>query len=171
MANLAHLPLECEGGLVRVVVETPKGSTEKIDYDDDLGCFFVKRRLPLGIAYPFDFGFLPSTRGGDGDSLDAIALSDAASFSGLVRQCRIVAVLNVSQTEFGKTVRNDRLIAVPDSDLVHAHIENLGDIDRNMRKEIEEFLAASIKLEAKKIRFRGWGNRRAALKTIRANAI
>jgi inorganic pyrophosphatase len=171
MANLAHLPLELEDGLVRVVVETPQSSTEKIDYDDDLECFFVKRRLPLGIAYPFDFGFLPSTRGGDGDPLDAIVLANTPSFPGLVRHCRIVAVLNVAQTEKRKTVRNDRFIAVPGSDQTHARIEDVGDIDRDWRKEIEEFLEASIKLEEKKIRFRGWGNRRAARKALDAGKI
>jgi inorganic pyrophosphatase len=171
MANLAHLPLQLEDGLVRVVVETPKGATEKIDYDDDLECFFVKRRLPLGIAYPFDFGFLPSTCGGDGDPLDAIVLSDPPSFSGLVRHCRIVAVLRVSQTEMRKTVRNDRFIAIPASNRTHAHIEDLADIGKDMRAEIEGFLVASIKLEEKRIRFRGWGDRRAALKALQAGKV
>jgi inorganic pyrophosphatase len=171
MANLAHLPLEHEGGLTRVVIETPRGSTQKVDYDETLECFVLKRRLPLGVAYPFDFGFVPSTRGGDGDPLDAIVLSDAPLFTGLVVPCRVVGMLGVSQTEQRRTVRNDRFIAIPDADVMHAHIADVGDIGRQMRREIEEFLSASITLEEKKIRFRGWLGRRAARKALAAGRI
>lgn len=171
MSNLAALPLEDEQGLTRVVVETPRGSILKIDYDDQLECFFVKRRLPLGIAYPFHFGFLPSTRGGDGDPLDAIVLDDAPASSGLVLACRIVGALKLSQREAGKTVRNDRFIAIPQTDIAHVHIERIGDLAKRLRKEIEEFLVQSVKLEDKKLTFLGWADRRAALKALKAGAI
>ena len=170
MPNLAKLPLDADEGLVRVVVETPKGSTQKIDYDADLECFVVKRRMPAGIAYPFHFGFLPSTLGEDGDPVDAIVLSDQPAFTGLVVPCRVVAAIKVAQTEKKKTLRNDRYIAVPDCDVAHAAIVDVRDIARDMRAEIEAFLKAAIELEEKEIRFLGWDSRRAASRTLRTNA-
>jgi inorganic pyrophosphatase len=166
MANLATLPLNA-GALFRVVVETPRGSTQKIDYDAANDCFFVKRRLPLGVAYPFHFGFFPSTRGEDGDPVDALVLSGDAAFSGLVLMCRVVGVLKLEQREGGRRFRNDRYIVIPKSDVAHTAIESIRDLDRGRRREIEEFLAASVRLEDKKLTFRGWADRRVAIKALR----
>src|ERR1041385_2020441 len=117
MSNLAKLPLKNDEGLHRVVVETPRGETRKIDYDRELKCFFIKRRMPLGVAYPFHFGFFPSTLGADGDPLDAIVLCGDATFPGRTVNVRIVGAVKVEQTEKGaKPVRNDRFLAVPKHD-------------------------------------------------------
>jgi inorganic pyrophosphatase len=171
MANLAMLPLETEEGFFRAVVETPKGSTQKIEYDAQHECFFVKRRLPVGVAYPFHFGFFPSTRAGDGDPMDAIVFYGDATFSGLVLTCRLVGMLKLTQREGGRTFRNDRFIAIPKSDVVHDGIQNVRDIGKDARREIEEFLTASVRLEDKRLSFGSWLDRRAALKAIRAGAI
>lgn len=171
MSNLAKLPLETGNDLVRVVIETPKGSHQKIDYDDTRECFFVKRRLPQGLAYPFHFGFFPSTRGGDGDPLDAIVLHDDSAFPGLVFACRLVGMLKLSQREAGRTFRNDRFIAIPDSDMAHAEIQNARDLSKPMRKEIEEFLTASVRLEDRRLTFQGWVDRRASRKALEAGRV
>lgn len=168
MSNLAKLPLEPDEGLVHVVVETPKGETQKIDYDDELECLVVKRRLPLGVAYPFNFGFFPSTHGEDGDPFDAILLSDQSAFPGLVVPSRVVGVLKVSQTEGRSTVRNDRYVTVADGDVAHAAIKEVGDLGNEIRKEIEAFLLASVELEDKKLKFLGWSGRVEAMKLLRA---
>jgi len=170
MANLAGLPLKIRDGLFRVVVETPKGATQKIDYDDELECFFVKRRLPLGIAYPFHFGFFPSTRGEDGDPVDAIVLYDQPAFPGLVLACRIVGALRVAQTEEGKTVRNDRFIVVPKSDMEHVSVADVQDLSADRRAEIEAFLTQSVRLERKALSFLGWSDRAAAERMLLASS-
>lgn len=171
MSNLAKLALKNDDGLFRVVIETPRGETRKIDYDDKDRCFFVKRRLPLGLAYPFHFGFLPSTLGDDGDPLDAVLLCFDDSVPGLVVTSRIVGVLKVEQRNGkGKTKRNDRFIAVPGDDVEHQDVTKISDVTPDRRKQIEQFLADSVKLEKKRLQFLGWGGADEAADLIRAGA-
>jgi|ERR1700741_1940436 len=167
MPNLAKLPLKTDDGLVRVVIETPMGSRQKIDYDARRRCFFVKRRMPLGVAYPFHFGFLPSTHGEDGDPLDAIVLHDQSAFPGLVLNCRIIGALKLSQTEEGKTVRNDRFMAVPQTEVAPDAPKRIGDVSKRMRAEIEEFLRVSVRLANKELEFEGWVDHDAAMRAIK----
>jgi inorganic pyrophosphatase len=71
------------------------------------------KTLPIGQTFPFDFGFLPSTRGGDGDPLDVLVLTDEPTFVGCLIHAKLLGVIEAEQTENGKTERNDRVIAVP----------------------------------------------------------
>src|SRR5688500_10091266 len=72
-----------------VIIETPKGSRNKYKYDEQRGLFKLRKMLPLGSIFPFDFGFLPSTRGADGDPLDVLVLMDAPTFPGCVVLVRL----------------------------------------------------------------------------------
>jgi inorganic pyrophosphatase len=72
----SNLPAYNEKGLINCVVEAPKGSLVKLQYDITLGAFTVARSLPLGLAYPFDWGFIPSTQAADGDPLDILILHE-----------------------------------------------------------------------------------------------
>jgi inorganic pyrophosphatase len=67
---------------VMVVIETPKGSPNKLTFDPRYGTFVLKGVLPAGAVFPFDFGFVPSTRGDDGDPLDVLVLMDAPVYPG-----------------------------------------------------------------------------------------
>ena len=108
---LEHLDArEPDAGLVRVVVDTPKGSRNKYKYDETLGLYRLSKVLPLGLAFPYDFGFIPSTRAADGDPLDVLVLGEDALFPGCLVTVRLVGVLQAEQTEHGKTFRNDRLL-------------------------------------------------------------
>src|SRR5262245_29594058 len=98
---------------VNVIVETPKGSHTKFKYDEEHGLFMFDKTLPIGQTFPFDFGFLPSTRGDDGDPLDVLVLTDEPTFVGCLIHGKLLGVIEAEQTENGKTERNDRLIAVP----------------------------------------------------------
>lgn len=72
MPDLESLPLRLDAnkGICRAIIETPKGFRSKFDYDPDSGLFMLGGLLPEGMMFPFDFGFIPSTLGGDGDPLD-----------------------------------------------------------------------------------------------------
>src|SRR5437762_10222281 len=114
MGNLYKLPARSKDGDVYVVVETPRGSAAKLEFDPDLQLFTLSKSLILGLSYPYDWGFIPSTKGEDGDPIDALVLHDAATTPGLVLKCKIIGVLEVMQNERGmQSIRNDRLIAVP----------------------------------------------------------
>src|SRR3982750_3841183 len=75
-----------------VVVETPKGSHNKYQFDPALGGFILKGVLPEGMSFPYDFGFLPSTLGEDGDPLDVLVLSDEPAFCGCVVPARLIGI-------------------------------------------------------------------------------
>src|SRR3989440_1956062 len=101
-----------ESGDLNVVVETPRGSRNKFKFEEDSGLFVLGGALGVGLSFPFDFGFVPSTEGEDGDPLDVLVLMDEPAFCGCLVRCRLIGVIEAEQTEKGKTERNDRLIAV-----------------------------------------------------------
>jgi len=75
-------PFDDESGTLNAVVETIAGSRNKFAYDEKLGLFRLKGVLPAGASFPFDFGFVPSTKGEDGDPLDVLVLMDEPAFAG-----------------------------------------------------------------------------------------
>ena len=79
-ADLLRLPVRDGSGALHVVVETPAGSRVKLKYSPQLGTFVLSRPLVLGVSYPFDWGFVPGTRASDGDPVDAMIVSDTATF-------------------------------------------------------------------------------------------
>ena len=99
---------------ITAIVETPRGSAQKYDYDPKNKWFELSKIMPAGMVFPFDFGFIPNTKGEDGDPLDIIIISELKSFPGCVMKCRIIGAITAEQTEKGETVRNDRFLAVPE---------------------------------------------------------
>lgn len=95
--RLDQLPTWDEKGVLHVVVESPRGSGVKLKYEPDLEAMTLSRPLPLGLVFPFEFGFVPRTKAEDGDPLDAIVLLDAGTFPGVVLRCRPIALVRVSQ--------------------------------------------------------------------------
>jgi inorganic pyrophosphatase len=157
MVNLLNLPLRTDDGDVHVVVETTRGSAAKLEYDPDLQVFTLSKALILGLTYPYDWGFIPSTKGEDDDPIDALVLHDTATAPGLVLKCKIIGVLEVLQSEKGKkAIRNDRLIAVPRDSHREQADKDARDLPKQVRKEIEKFFVATDELEDKKLKFLGW---------------
>src|SRR5436190_11771989 len=101
---LIELPTDDEeSSLINAVIDTPKGSRKKYKYDEDLGLFLLRKELPRGASFPYDFGFIPGTRGEDGDPLDVLVLTDEPSFPGCLARVRLIGVIEAEQTEKGKT--------------------------------------------------------------------
>lgn len=161
--NLESLPALGPGGTVHVVVEAGRGMRAKCKYDPGLGAFVFGKPLPHGLAYPFDWGFIPSTQGGDGDPLDALVLHDAACPVGCVIRCRPLAVLRLKQSKDGKKVHNDRFLLLPAADPAVTQQDML--VPR-LKRELEQFFCA-VALD-KKLTLQGWEGPKAALKAIRA---
>ena len=148
--GLEHLSArEPASGLVRVVVDTPKGSRNKYKYDETLGLYRLSKVLPLGIAFPYDFGFIPSTRAEDGDALDVLVLGEEALFPGCLVTVRLVGVIQAEQTEQGKTFRNDRLMGAIETPVNRAAIQTLAQLRPAHLDEIEYFFITYNHLEGR----------------------
>jgi len=148
-------PFDRESGDLNVIIDTPKGSRNKFSWDENLQLFELSGMLPAGAVFPYDFGFIPKTRGGDGDPLDVLVLMDEPAFTGCLVRSRLLGVIEAEQTEKGETERNDRLIAVAAKSRTHADLKSIADLNPKLLDEIEHFFV-SYK-EAKRKRFRPLG--------------
>ena len=167
-ADLTQLPTWTEDGDLRAVVESPKGCSVKLDYDPDLNVFEYGKALPLGLTYPYCWGFLPGTEGDDGDPLDVFVLTDAPTYPGVVMECRLVGVLLLEQSEGKKRERNDRLVAVPVRDPRPADgCKDIDDLPERLREEIEQFFLSTTFFTQKNPRLLGWKGAKAAEKLVR----
>ncbi|HVG13498.1 MAG TPA: inorganic diphosphatase [Chitinophagaceae bacterium] len=125
---------------ITAIVETPKGSPQKYDWDEELRLFKLSKILPAGLQFPFDFGFIPGTRGEDGDPLDVIIISEVKSFTGCCMDCRVIGAITADQTERdGKTVRNDRFLAVPEVSQLFKNVHSFTDLPEDILKQLEAF--------------------------------
>ena len=133
-------PFDAESKHLNVVVETSKGSRNKISFDPKRELYELSGVLPAGASFPYDFGFIPSTVGEDGDPLDVLVLLDEPVFAGCLVSCRLLGVITARQTERnGDAMRNDRLIAVSAKSATHAELRSLGDLPDALLHEIEHF--------------------------------
>ncbi|MEJ7576870.1 MAG: inorganic diphosphatase [Pyrinomonadaceae bacterium] len=133
---------DAESGDLNVIIDTPKGSRNKFKFNDKYAVFSLGGVLPAGAVFPFDFGYVPSTKGGDGDPLDVLVLMDEPAFVGCLVQSRLIGVIEAEQTEAGKTERNDRLIAVAAVSRVHREVRSLKDVSEQLIEEIEHFFVS-----------------------------
>src|SRR5919199_5701638 len=97
-----------DSNVLNVIVDTPKGSRNKYKYDEELGIFRLSGVMPAGAVFPYDFGYVPSTLGEDGDPIDVLVLMDEPAFVGCLVPSRLIGGFCAEQTESGKTERNDR---------------------------------------------------------------
>jgi inorganic pyrophosphatase len=154
-----------------VVIDIAMNSTSKFEYDEKGGYFKLDRTLYSPLIYPFEYGFVPQTHGQDGDALDVILLATRPTFSGCVVKARAVGVLKMSD-EAGV---DDKLICAPVTKLDPrlSHIQDLGDIESHLKKEIELFMADYKKLEPGKYEFvkiEGFGDKSEAQAILIAGA-
>lgn len=144
--RLAPFDNEC----VIVVIETPKGSPNKLAFEPRYGTFVLTGVLPAGAVFPFDFGFVPSTRAEDGDPLDVLVLMDAPVYPGCIVPSRLIGVIEAEQTEAGKTERNDRLLAVAVNSAAHRSIRQLNDLSEDLVAQIEHFFVSYNEMKGKR---------------------
>jgi inorganic pyrophosphatase len=171
MTNLAKLPTWTEKNALHAVVETPRGSHAKLAYDPKLKVFTLAKPLMAGLTYPYDWGFIPSTKGEDGDPLDVLIIHDAATYPGLVLRCRPIGVLEVVQTKNGKHERNDRFFLVPEQSHFEADLMDVRKLPEQVISELEKFFQATDALEAKELKFLRWAGPKAAIKSIERQSI
>lgn len=138
---------------LRIVVETPKGSQAKYAYDPECDCFTLKTVMPAGMTFPYDFGFVPSTLGEDGDPIDALVLMDFPVVAGCVITARPIGIIEAEQKKKGgEWSRNDRLIAVASHTRAHSGVHSLKDLRPRLVEEIIAFFEDYNRLHHKKFR-------------------
>lgn len=157
-------------GRVQMVVETPRGSTIKFKFDDANGIFTVSRSLAAGIAYPFDWGFVPGTLSEDGDAVDALCLHGRSSFPGAVLPCRCLALVSVDQMSSKGRVGNPRLILAPAWEGAHTLDVDCELTDR-ARSELERFFLNATLFTDKDVRILGWHDAAAAESYLRRSRL
>jgi inorganic pyrophosphatase len=170
MADLSKLSirLDPKKGTCRVIIETPKGSRNKFDYDPDSGLFMLGGLLPEGMMFPFDFGFIPSTLGEDGDPLDILVLMDAPAHVGCLIEVRIIGIIEAEQSEDGKTESNDRILGVAIHSYEHEGLKTMKDVSKTLFDQLEEFFISYNKQRGKKFKVTGTGGPKKAIKFLKA---
>lgn len=152
--------------LLQVIIETPKGCRNKYSFDLKQKIFVLKTALPAGMAFPYDFGFVPQTLADDGDPLDVLVLMDEPAFPGCALMARVIGVIEGEQITPQETVRNDRLVAVAETAHIYSNLKMLKDLPTQSLKEIEEFFVNYHRLQGKKYKLLGCKGENTAMKLI-----
>jgi inorganic pyrophosphatase len=151
---------------IKVIIETPKGSRNKYAYNEKEHIFALKKVLPAGMAFPYDFGFVPSTLAADGDPVDVLMLMDEPAFCGCVVECRLIGVIEGEQQNGNKAQRNDRLVAAEKGNHAWTNVKHIDDMGKKFVKELEEFFVDFHKLKGHKYRILDVKGPKQALKSI-----
>ncbi len=161
--NLYAIPVGKDAPeIVNVIIEVPRNSSNKYEYDKEYGVVKLDRVLYASMSYPGDYGFIPSTLGGDGDPLDVVLLSTHPFHVGVLVEARVVGVL-VMRDDKGD---DEKILAVPANDPRWDDRVTLQDVQQHRLAEIEHFFAEYKTLEGKSVETRGWRNKEEAMTII-----
>lgn len=159
-------PMDEKEHLLQVIIETPKGSRNKYSFDPEKKIFSLKKVLPNGMAFPYDFGFLPQSLAPDGDPIDVLVLMDQPAFPGCLLEAKLLGILEGEQIDGKDRIRNDRLIAVANENHSYAKIKKVGDLSKQFLRELEAFFVSFHKLEGKKYKLLGVHGQRHAMTLV-----
>lgn len=148
---------------LNVIVEIPKGSQNKYEFDKNLGIIRLDRVLFSPLHYPGDYGFVPQTLGEDGDPLDALVLVGIKTFPGCLIEARPIGVMSMLDNGEG----DDKILCVPVSDPRMSHIKSITQISKHVLEEIAHFFEVYKQLEGKKVEILGWKDSTVAKKKIK----
>lgn len=147
---------------VNIVIEIPKNSQNKYEFDETTGAIHLDRVLFSPMHYPADYGFIPETRSEDGDHLDALVLGSDPTFPGCVLKMRPIGILKMIDS--GE--EDFKILGVQVDNPRYEDVKDLKDIHGHSLKEIGHFFQAYKELEGKKTQIKGWGNAKEAKKEI-----
>ena len=159
-------PIDKEDGLLQVIIETPAGSRNKFAFDPEQEIFALKKVLPAGMVFPYDFGFLPRTKAADGDAIDVLLLMDEPAYPGCAVKARLIGVIEGEQIDGKKRIRNDRLVAVAETNHMYANIRRLSDLPKKWLKELEDFFVYYHRQQGKRYKLLGCKGKEAAMTLI-----
>lgn len=161
--DLSQIPPHSRDGHVHVVVEIPKGSRNKYEYDRELGVMVLDRALDESVHFPTDYGFVPGSRSADGELLDALVMQRQATFPGCLLQVRLLGFLTITHTD---GMPEQKLLGVPAGDEAFAQYDDVSDIPEYLLREIEHFFQVYKDLEGSDIGVEGWEGKRRATQVL-----
>jgi inorganic pyrophosphatase len=149
-----------------VIIETPKGSNVKYALDEKTGLLILKKALPEGMMFPFNFGMIPGTLAADGDPIDVLVFNEELLVTGCLLHVKPVGVIKAEQSDGKRTVRNDRLIgqAVPRE--APTELEEMK-LTKKMVSQIEFFFKAYNKAYGEQFKVLGTGGAKKAVELVR----
>jgi len=136
---------------VNAVIETPKGCRNKYSFDKDTRTFRLKKTLPEGMVFPYNFGFIPRTLAPDGDPADILVLMDEPVFTGCIAEVRIIGIINAEQIEKVETkpVENNRLLGITSETHMYKNINSIDDLGDEFIKELKNFFITYNEMDGK----------------------
>jgi inorganic pyrophosphatase len=147
---------------INVIVEIPKGSQNKYEYDVEHHLVKLDRVLHSPLYYPGEYGFVPQTLGKDGDPLDVLVLVNFPTYPGVLIECRVIGMLEM--TDNGEV--DDKILCVPVNDIRYGHVKEVTDIRPPVLNEIAHFFEVYKHLEGKKVEIAGWKSKEEAYMII-----
>ena len=147
---------------LHVLVEIPKGSRNKYEWDDELQAIKLDRFLFSSVVYPTDYGFIPKTIGEDGDPLDAMVCVSEPTFPGCVIPVKVIALFRMRDD---KGI-DDKVVCVPLDDPNQNHMKELEDVPQPLRDEISHFFSIYKQPEGIAVKVDGWFPREQAIEVI-----
>ncbi|WP_414469367.1 inorganic diphosphatase [Methanobacterium sp. ACI-7] len=148
--------------VVYAVIEIPKGSRNKYEYDKDMEAFALDRVLYSPFHYPAEYGIIPQTLYDDGDPMDIIVLMDQATFPGCVIETRPIGIMRM--VDGGDN--DDKILGVPVNDPRFKEITDIDQIPKPLLDEIAHFFKEYKHLEGKTTEVLGWENASKALEAV-----
>ncbi|RMG95202.1 MAG: inorganic diphosphatase [Chloroflexi bacterium] len=155
-------PLFDENSTVHVLIEIPKGSRNKYEYDKELGVVKFDRMLFSAMHYPSDYGFILNTLAEDGDPLDALVLLWEPTFPGCLIEAKPIGLFKM----WDEKGQDEKILCVPVGDPHWNKLESLKDVPPHLLSEISHFFQVYKDLEEKKVGVDGWADREEALRII-----
>lgn len=152
--------------IVTVIIETPRNTQGKYVFDPVNQCYKLKKILPIGMSFPYDFGMIEDTLAEDGDPADAMVITECITYPGVRLSCRIIGSLQAKQSEKGKSVRNDRYFMVPTDSVLFGHIREIKDFSKQHNQQLQDFFINYMKAENKKLTTLRYVNASSAAKSL-----
>lgn len=150
-----------------IMIEIPKGSRNKYEYDKKLQRIRFDRTLFSAVHYPMDYGFILNTLAEDEDPLDAMVLLWEPTFPGCLIEAKPIGAFKM----WDEKGPDEKVLCVPIHDPVWNYIETLDDVPPHLLKEIEHFFSVYKDLEKKKTGIEGWVRREETLEIIAASRV
>ena len=154
LADPSRLPSldQKDDAILQVIIETPKGSRNKYAFEEEQRVFELKKVLPAGMTFPYDFGFVPGTKAEDGDPTDVLVLMDEPAFPGCVLKCRVIGIIEGEQGNKKMRERNDRVVAIEKANHSFADIKHIDDLGKQFLLELQEFFVNYHQLSGEQYR-------------------